>query len=82
VANSSAHMHIRALFTSKPRAKALSRNNISYIIMPSTKYLDSIDPEWRITVQECRAALQEDLDKIDAILTNPAYFEDTHPGPP
>jgi hypothetical protein len=71
-ANSSAHMQICAKFTAKPRAKALSRNNISYTIMPSTKYLDSIDPEWRITVQEswgmpCIAALQVDLDKIDAI---------------
>ncbi len=59
VANSSAHMQIRALFTAKPKAKAPFRNSISYIIMPSTKYLGTIDPERRMTVQvHCRSAVR------------------------
>jgi hypothetical protein len=47
--------------------------------MTSKKYLESIDPERGTTVQECRAAMREELDKFDAMLTNPAYFEDTYP---
>jgi hypothetical protein len=39
VSNSPAHMQIRAMFTAKPKARAPSRNTISYIIMLSTKYL-------------------------------------------
>ncbi len=64
MANSPAHMQIRALFTAKPKAKAPARNTISYIVMLSTKYLDSIDPERRMTVQECRAAMRAELDKF------------------
>jgi hypothetical protein len=33
-----------------------------------------------MTVQECHAAMREELDKFEAMLTNPAYFEHTRPG--
>jgi hypothetical protein len=81
VANLPANMqnHCRSVvFTAKPNAKAPARNNFSYIIMPLTKYLDRINPERGMTVQECCAALAEAAE-FDAMLTNPALFEAIQP---
>ena len=75
VSGAAAHVQIRALFNAKPTAKAPSRRNISYIIMPSKSLLDQIDPERTMTAAECRAALDEDLVKFDSMLKCPVVFE-------
>jgi hypothetical protein len=44
LSDSPVHEQIRAMFIKKPKAKPPPRSSILYIIMPSTKYLDSVDP--------------------------------------
>ena len=81
VADSAAHVQIRALFNKTRNTKAPPRTNISYIIMPSMSLLNKIDsdPARKMTAAECREAIHDDLARFDAMLSNPAVFEANAP---
>ncbi len=72
-------VQIRALFNTKPNAKAPPRTNISYIIMPSMSLLNRVDSDQKMTVAECLEAIHADVARFDAMLSNPAMFNANSP---
>ena len=79
VADSPAHVQIRALFNKKHNAQAPPRTNISYIIMPSMSLLNRIDPDRQMTAAECLEAIHDDVARFDEMLQNPALFDANAP---
>ncbi len=81
LADSPAHVQIRALFNKKHNAKAPPCTNISYIIMPSMSLLNQIDsdPARKMTAAEYLEAIHDDLARFDAMLSNPVVFEANTP---
>ena len=79
VADSHAHVQIRALFNKRHNALPPARKNISYIIMPSTSLLKRIDPAQKMTAAECLEAMHDDVARFDEMLLNPADFEANAP---
>ncbi len=81
LADSAAHVQIRALFNKKHNAKAPPHTNISYIIMPSMSLLNQIDsdPARKMPAAECLDAIHDDSARFDAMLSNPAVFEANAP---
>ena len=68
-----------ALFNEKHKAKAPPRTNISYIIMLSMILLNKIDSEQQMTAAGCLEAMHGDVQRFDAMLSNPAVFEVNSP---
>ena len=79
LSDSPVHEQIRAMFLKKPNAKPPPRRQIMYIIMPSTKYLDAVDPRRDMSTEELRVAIKDNLDKFDRMLENPGDFEGAEP---
>ena len=79
VLQSAVHIQIRALSRRTPTAKPPPRSNFSHIIMPSRRYLHSLDPHRQMTVADFRENMHDDVMRFDEMLSNPAEFHAKYP---
>ncbi len=59
-----------------------ARNDLTSVILPSTKFLDSFDPDRRMSRDELRLAIQEQRDEFDEMVQHPIQYEADRPDKP
>jgi hypothetical protein len=52
-----------------------ARTLLTSVILPSTKFLDRIDPERRLTIEELREAIREQRAEFEEMVQHPASYE-------